>query len=70
VEVKRRKLEKPDDDEKWSRNPIKLWNNADKMCKGDISGGKSKIQQSVVSRMLCKLTFPKSQQHCRLSKVG
>ncbi|CAG8671443.1 6977_t:CDS:1, partial [Paraglomus brasilianum] len=38
VEVKRRKLEKPDDDEKWSRNPIKLWNNADKMCKGDISG--------------------------------
>ena len=79
MELKRRKLEKPDDDEKWSKKPIQL--DASKLrfleafedvynaCKTtqtrcareirDISDGKNKIQQSVVSRMLCKTYLPK-----------
>jgi len=79
MELKRRKLEKPDDDEKWSKNLVKLdesklrfleafrnvyndCNTTQTRCAReirDISDGKSKIQQSVVSRMLCKTYLPK-----------
>lgn len=79
MELKRRKLEKPDDDEKWSKKPIKLdasklrfldaFKNVYNACKTtqtrcareirEVSGGRSKIHQSVVSRMLCKTYFPK-----------
>ncbi|CAG8668343.1 3692_t:CDS:1, partial [Paraglomus brasilianum] len=79
MELKQRKLEKPDDDEKWSKNLIKLdesklqfleaFRNVYNDCGTtqtkcareirDISGGKSKIQQSVVLRMLRKTYFPK-----------
>ena len=79
MELKWRKLEKPDDDEKWSKNLVKLdesklrfleafrnvyndCNTTQTRCAReirDISDGKSKIQQSVVSRMLCKTYLPK-----------